>query len=401
MASLFNFQQPYDLNAARSNLAQQVSSGGINQAQMDAELGRLQGLNSQAQTQQPAGQAPSLFGVGSMPSVNISNPQGALQSQAQINQWLAQQNASLNRVNETNPFGSSSYVTNPDGTISRETTLNKGQQGLLNQQVGRDTQLGKLAGALAGKLPTGQLNLSGLPQISGMNDLSAQRRTMESDLMSEYERRNAPEFERQRAAMEQRLADQGIGRGNSLYNSELERLERQIQDARLGAQSQASVQAGDEMSRQFGIESQARQGALGEMLTQRGLPYQELQGILGMQQGATLPQFSAMTPVQMGNLDVMGLYGQEQAYGLSQQQLAQQMEIARMNNATAGKAAGGRTDPFALARLQNDLAMQRDQQQFENEMRLAGQNDPSIWEQVLPIVGSGIGSAIGSYNWGG
>lgn len=402
MADLFSFQQPYDLNAARSNLAQQVSSGGINQAQMDAELGRLQGLNAQMPQQAPGGQAPSMFGLGApMPQVNLGDANSALGSQAQVNQWLAQQNAALNRVNETNPFGSSTYKTNPDGSISREMSLSSQQQQLLNQQQGRDVTLGKQAGQLAKQLPGGAFNLNKLPQISGMQDLGAERRRMEDSIFGEYERRNAPEFDRMRESELQRLADQGIGRGNKLYDSELQRIERQIQDARSGAQAGAVEMAGNELSRQFGLESQNRNQALGEQLTARQLPFQELQQRLAMQQGVTLPQFSQMTPVQQQQLDVTGMYGQEQQYGLAQQQLAQQMEIARMNNATAGKAAGGRTDPFALARLQNDLAMQRDQQQFQNEMRLAGQNDPSIWEQTLPIIGSIGGAIAGSYNWGG
>jgi len=402
MADLFSFQQPYDLNAARSNLSQQVSSGGINQAQMDGELGRLQGLNAQMPQQAPGGQAPSMFGLGSpMPQVNLGDANSALGSQAQVNQWLAQQNASLNRVNETNPFGSSTYKTNPDGSISRDMSLSSQQQQLLNQQQGRDVTLGKQANQLAGKLPGGAFNLNNLPQISGMQDLGAERKRMEDSIVGEYERRNAPEFDRMRESELQRLADQGIGRGNELYDSELQRIERQIQDARSGAQAGAVEMAGNELSRQFGLESQNRNQALGERLTARQLPFQELQQMLGMQQGVTLPQFSQMTPVQQQQLDVTGMYGQEQQYGLAQQQLAQQMEIARMNNATAGKAAGGRTDPFALARLQNELAMQRDQQQFQNQQRLQGQNDPSIWEQVAPIITAGVGGIASSYNWGG
>ena len=42
-----------DLQAAAANLQQQVASGGITQAQADAELNRLRGLNQQAAPAQP------------------------------------------------------------------------------------------------------------------------------------------------------------------------------------------------------------------------------------------------------------------------------------------------------------------------------------------------------------
>lgn len=390
MASLFQFSQPYDLNAARSSLAQQVSSGGINQNQMDSELSRLQGLNGQ------------MGNPNAMPNVDLGSAQGVLQSQGALNQWTAQQNANINRVNETNPFGSSQYVTNPDGSVSRNTTLSGGNQTLVDQQQGRDATLGRYANQMAGQLPQQPFNLDNLPQIRGMGDLNAERQRMEGSLMAEYDRRNNPEFERMRESELQRLADQGIGRGNELYDSELQRIERQIQDARSGAQNSATQMAGEELSRNFGMDMQGRQNAMGEQLTARGLPFQEMQGLLGMQQGPTLPQFNGMTPVQMQGLDAQGLYGQEQNYGLAQQQLAQQMEIARMNNATAGKAAGGRTDPFALARLQNDLAMQRDQQQFTNQQQLQNGNRPSMAQQLAPAIIGGaasIGGAIAG-NWG-
>ena len=50
---------------------------------------------------------------------------------------LIAQNAAMNRVNVSNPFGSQNYVTGPNGQQTLQTTLTPQMQALLNQQIGR------------------------------------------------------------------------------------------------------------------------------------------------------------------------------------------------------------------------------------------------------------------------
>ena len=50
---------------------------------------------------------------------------------------LIAQNAAMNRVNVSNPFGSQNYVTGADGKQTLQTTLTPQMQALLDQQVGR------------------------------------------------------------------------------------------------------------------------------------------------------------------------------------------------------------------------------------------------------------------------
>lgn len=50
---------------------------------------------------------------------------------------LIAQNAQMNRVNMSNPFGSQSYVTGPNGQQTLQTTLTPQMQAILDQQIGR------------------------------------------------------------------------------------------------------------------------------------------------------------------------------------------------------------------------------------------------------------------------
>lgn len=52
-------------------------------------------------------------------------------------QALIQQNADMNRVNVSTPFGSQAYVTGPDGKQTLQTTLSPQMQALFNQQLGK------------------------------------------------------------------------------------------------------------------------------------------------------------------------------------------------------------------------------------------------------------------------
>lgn len=58
-----------------------------------------------------------------------------------------------------------------------------------------------------------------------------------------------PQIQQDRSALENRLAQQGIGIGSAAYNSEMDRFQRGVNDARLAA----TLNAGQEQSRLFGL----------------------------------------------------------------------------------------------------------------------------------------------------
>lgn len=100
-------------------------------------------------------------------------------------------------------------------------------------------------------LPDIQTELGDSGEIAssyGPNDFSSDRLRVEQGLMD----RMQPQFDRDRAQLDSRLASQGITQGSEAYNREIDRLSRQQTDARFNA-----MQAGGaEQSRLTGLAAQ-------------------------------------------------------------------------------------------------------------------------------------------------
>ncbi len=88
-------------------------------------------------------------------------------------------------------------------------------------------------------------------KIQGADDFSADRQRVEDSLMA----RMNPQLQRERANVEQRLADQGIRYGSQAYTSAMDDYNRQATDTRFGAISQA----GQEQQRMVGMSQAAQQ----------------------------------------------------------------------------------------------------------------------------------------------
>jgi hypothetical protein len=98
-------------------------------------------------------------------------------------------------------------------------------------------------------------------KIHGQDDFSADRQRVEDSLMS----RMNPQLQRERANIEQRLADQGIRYGSKAYTAAMDDYNRQATDTRFGAIGQA----GQEQARMVGM-SQAAQQQMYDQLMGRG-----------------------------------------------------------------------------------------------------------------------------------
>lgn len=163
--------------------------------------------------------------------------------------------------------------------------------------------------------------------------------------------RISPQMERQRAALETRLANQGIQYGTEAWRAAMDDYNRAMTDTRLAVDSAA----GDEMARMYGLETDARSRALNEMLMARSQPLNEVAALMSGAQ-VQQPQFAPTPMPQMQAPDIMGAtFGaanQRNAAWQQQQQNAAAntqglfgllgqgaMAYALMNPATAGAAA--------------------------------------------------------------
>jgi hypothetical protein len=161
--------------------------------------------------------------------------------------------------------------------------------------------LGGAAGEIRRQLPT--------------QDYSADRQRVENAL---YERLN-PQLDRDRAALENQLVNQGFTRSTEAFRNELDSANRQANDARLGViaaggQEQSRLRGLDFQS--FALENDAQNQSFNQLMAQlqatstnrerqiqermalRNAPINEISALLGQSQ-VNMPQF---TPYQAGTI---------------------------------------------------------------------------------------------------
>lgn len=227
------------------------------------------------------------------------DPRQTSQASTSTNVGTAIANTMMQNMGQVGPTGSLSYDQTGTHTwrdpytgqsydipqFTATTTLSPEMQrvhsGLLNQ-----------AGSVVG-------NLSSEPMRS-FDDYRAQ--SLEA-LMG----RMNPMFDRDRASMETRLANQGIGMGARAYGSAQDDFSRGVNDARLGA----IAASGDEQARMMQMDA-----------ARRAQPINEITALLSGSQVAN-PQFAVNRPSGIATTDVGGLINQnfQQRQGNYQSQM--------------------------------------------------------------------------------
>jgi hypothetical protein len=246
-------------------------------------------------------------------------------------------NSFLNNVNQVTPQGSLSYdVTGehrdangnwvPRWTAT--TKLSPEQQKLYDTQT-RTTQgaydLAEQYTGRIGEATSQPFNYEGLPDAPTYNE--DYRRQQLDTIMQ----RNQPQMDRDRAQLEQRLADQGVTMQDPAYRTALDQYGRSVNDFRLGADSQA----GNSAAQQFGLEAQTRDRSIQERANLRSQPINEVASLLGTGQGVQGPSFVPTNNYQIAPTDVSGNY-----WNAYQGQLAQQKMASDSGNATTGGLFG-------------------------------------------------------------
>ena len=279
------------------------------------------------------------------------DPSTLINAQGAANVDTARVQGALNRMDIFNPYQVVKYTPLGEDRFQQETFLNPTDQAALDQQRVLREQLQNLGQSQVGRIQqaTAQpfsleglpehvigINRSTLPALPGVDDFSADRQRVEQALLD----RLNPQFDRDRSALETRLANQGIQMGSQAYTTGIDELNRARDDARLGI----TASGGAEQSRLYGMGSSARQQAFNELTANAALsnagraqgiqersflrsqPINELVALLG---GS--PQVGGFTPTQIpqvnvGQTDVMSPYAlqaQSQLTGFNAQQQAQ------------------------------------------------------------------------------
>jgi len=239
------------------------------------------------------------------------NPQATAAAQTGTNVSTAVANSFLGNVNQNTPQGSLRYdVTGTHGwtdpstgktyqipTFTSTQSYSPQQQAIFDQNQAAQMNMAGMANAQSGKIasllstpfnpsatapaagdassitnigkaktsfdPGGQIQTSfgdagDITKSYGAGDFSQDRQRVEDSLM---ERMN-PQLARERGNIEQRLADQGIRYGSQAYASAMDDYNRQSNDARFGAISQAGSEQQrmmDMAAQRAGFQNQAQQ----------------------------------------------------------------------------------------------------------------------------------------------
>lgn len=319
------------------------------------------------------------------------DPVATARAQAEFNSQAARETAALNRVDQLTPQGDSRWRQAPGtGQWENVVSYSPEQQRLYDASTqGQEIyarsalqQLGNVEGRLSqpfeysgpdittnvqdrsGNLQYG-VNLAQRPDYTGLGDPNQSREAVQQALLA----RINPDLERERAALESRLANQGITMGSQAWNTGMQDYSRQANDARYGA----ILNAGDEQSRMFGLGmqqagfgndarmqqatfgnqavqqaygmdigratfgNQARQQSLQEQLALRAQPINEASALLTGGQVQN-PQFNPVAQVGVQAPDYAGGVGQNYAGAVNWTNGVNQRQGA--NNAAMGSAAG-------------------------------------------------------------
>ena len=221
--------------------------------------------------------APGVIGSLLNKTPNIAAPDyaGAVNAQGAANAQAALNSSKLSNPNINTPYGSQTVQYGLDGDPNHATinqTLSPAQQALFDQQNAISKGMGNLAQNSIGQVASSlsqPFNQAALPPPATSGGAGWQR------AFDSIIQRNQPLMERDQAALDTRLSNQGIFGGSEAYSNAQRDQATKVNDFRLGAQQNAQQQ---EQS-QFGIDSQARQDAITQQNFFRTQPLNELNAL--------------------------------------------------------------------------------------------------------------------------
>ncbi len=261
--------------------------------------------------------------MGKPDAPEMPNPMQTANLGFKTNLGMANINALLGNPGTISPYGTTKMVQtgvqkirNPitgkmmnQPIYSQKQTMSAPVRRIFNQQMGAQGDMAALAGRGVNQLSN--MKQPGVPKLD-FNSGEAGNKRVEDALMA----RMQPGIDRDRAAMEASLANQGLNLGSEAYSSAQGDFSRGVNDARLGAilqsNDEARAQAGFSnaaKTQQYGLSSQDRQNRLGEVLQLMGggrMPQQS-----GGAQGSGLPNIDIAGLVNQNYSNQMGQYGQQ------------------------------------------------------------------------------------------
>ena len=195
------------------------------------------------------------MGKGSAP--DAPDPYATSAAQTQSNILTAQNQAKLNAVDQSNPYGSTTFQRDANGDpISQTSALTPEMQALLGGKVGQANTMTGVSNQLMGNLNTGAINA---PTVNDTGNQAYQS-------MAGWLR---PEFEQQNKEQGIQLDQRGLPIGSEARTAATDATQRNQNQALTQAAAQAQVQGATEQNTLFG-----------QAVQQNQIPYQNLTALM-------------------------------------------------------------------------------------------------------------------------
>lgn len=230
------------------------------------------------------------------------DPVATANAQAGANKEAIYESARTNQIGETTPYGTLSY-SGDIGSPNRQRTITLAPQyqAILDQMAGYSSQA-------AGRLPTGEFNLNGLPELP--TNFSADRQRSEDALYGRATSRLDPQWQNAERDFETRMKITGIPMGSEAYMNARKQFDQSRTDAYESARNASISGGGAEESRLFNMASAGRGQGINERILMRQQPLQELVQLLTGAPALQTPSFGQQAQYQQAPPDVIGATNQ-------------------------------------------------------------------------------------------
>lgn len=308
------------------------------------------------------------------PAAAFGNPyQSVFDQQKQMNYGQAAYDASMNRINEFNPYGSSQYITNADGTVSRVSELSQPNQQLLDQQYWQDSARNNAIGGMLENYAGSYKPMS--------QDYQGEANRVENDIYGKYARDLDQNFARQQEALRAQLLNSGASIGSEKYTRAMQDFERSKADAYGNARTNAIAAGRDQGNYLLNQELQRRQQPLSEMST-----------LQSQVRGPQNPSFSGNYNVQMPYMDMAAPsinYADQQTAWAREDKLREEAKKSGGGGGGGRRGGGGGTNATDQAMLNYILSN-------------SGGGGSSVSPLISGLAGAAplFGAAIGGALWG-
>ena len=284
------------------------------------------------------------------------DPVKTAEAQYKYSSQAAKDSAALAAIDQKGPFGSTTFQRRADGTpISQTVTLSPEVEQWLNSQFGASTKLQDATSRQLDYLPTDRFALPSDIDATGyareaFGDAVLDTASFDPTKIAaaSYEQAKSlfqPDIDDARKQAEIKLAQRGISPGDEIWKDEMDRIDRQANQAYAGASRQAFLDAGNEQTRAMNNAIAARnygnntyQTNLSNQMLERNQPFSEAAALMGTTPNFQTPSFMNTQGVNIAAPDYQGAVASN---------YQAQVSAANSQNNALGSILGAAAGPLA------------------------------------------------------